>query len=30
MFVLMQDATESVTSVDVEAGETVRIGNRFG
>jgi len=30
MFVLVRDATESVTSVDVEAGEPVRIGHRFG
>ncbi len=30
MFVLAQDSAEMVTSADVEAGELVRIGDRFG
>ena len=29
MFVLVEDATESITSTDVEVGEPVRIGDRF-
>ena len=30
MFVLMQDAAEAVTSVDVQVGESVRVGDQFG
>src|SRR6185369_4700444 len=30
MFVLMQDAAEPVATADVERGEPVRIGDRFG
>jgi len=30
MFVLVQDAAETIASTDVEAGKPVRIGDRFG
>ena len=30
MFVLVEDAAEAVTSVDVQVGEPVRVGDRFG
>ncbi|WP_018830730.1 hypothetical protein [Salinispora tropica] len=30
MFVLVEDAAEAVTSVDVQVDETVRVGDRFG
>jgi hypothetical protein len=30
MFVLVQHATEAVTSVDVQVGDPVRVGDRFG
>jgi hypothetical protein len=30
MFVLVDDAAEAVTSVDVQAGEPVRFGDRAG
>jgi hypothetical protein len=30
MFVLVQDAAETITSADVQLGELVRVGDRFG
>ena len=30
MFALMQDAAETIASMDVEADKPVRIGDRFG
>jgi hypothetical protein len=30
MFVLVQDAAESVSSADTQPGELVRVGDRFG
>jgi len=30
MIVFVEDATEAVTSVDVQVGEPVRVGDRFG
>jgi hypothetical protein len=30
MLVLAEDAAEAVTSVDVQMGELVRVGDRFG
>jgi hypothetical protein len=30
MLILVQDATESITSADVEVVEAVRFGDRFG
>ena len=30
MFVLVEDAAETVTSMDVQVGEPVRVGDRFG
>jgi len=30
MFVLVQDAAETIASTDVEAGKPVQIGDRFG
>jgi hypothetical protein len=30
MLQFVEDAAEAVTSVDVEVGETVRVGYRFG
>jgi hypothetical protein len=30
VLVLAEDAAEAVTSVDVEVGEPVRVGDRFG
>jgi hypothetical protein len=30
MFVLVRDAAEAVTSMDVQVGEAVRVGDRFG
>jgi hypothetical protein len=30
MIVLVEDAAEAVTSMDVQVGEPVRVGDRFG
>lgn len=30
MIVLVKDAAEAVTSVDVQVGEPIRVGHRFG
>jgi hypothetical protein len=30
MIVFLEDAAEAVTSVDVQVGEPVRVGDRFG
>jgi hypothetical protein len=30
MLVLVEDAAKAVTSVDVQVGEPVRVGDRFG
>jgi hypothetical protein len=30
MFVLMEDAAQTITPTDVETGDRVRIGDRFG
>ena len=30
MLVLVEDAAEAVASMDVQAGEPVRVGDRFG
>jgi len=30
MLVFVQDASEAVTAMDVESGEPVRVGDRFG
>jgi hypothetical protein len=30
MFVLVEDATEAVASVDVQVGDPIRVGDRFG